>query len=233
MFTSVRFRSWLGAALLTLAPGVPAAPWPGPPDPAPAPSEAAVKRLRAGDIIVQQTRRDERGGAALAQAVFHVEAETLWAIIGDCEANRRFVRGLESCTLLENQVNRALTRQRLKPFALLPAFDYVFETVRAPFEWMRIRLVEGELDVLEGSWRFEPLVESKGLLVTHEIQIRPGLPVPSWLARRAVRQDLGDLMACLRWVAKAWPDPRRRGLDRQACPEAERDSLDPLGRETG
>lgn len=193
------------------------APWPAPPDLV-VPTEDEWARLRDGEILVRDTRLDEAGGAALALAIYHVDVEGLWATIGDCAANERFVRGLRRCEVLEETPTRAVTQQRLKAFSLLPTLDYTFETVREPYRWIRIRLREGELKALEGSWRFQPLPEGQGVLVAHDVRVQPGFPVPRWLARRAVHRDLADLMACLRWASRAWPEPRQRGIDRQACP---------------
>lgn len=192
-------------------------PWPSPP-PVLEPNEAQWVRLRAGDILVEDSRVDEAGGSARALAIYRTGVETLWETIADCAANRRFVRGLRECEVLESSPTRAITRQRLKAYALVPTLDYTFETVRAPHEWIRIRLLDGELRALEGSWRFRPLPGEGGVLVVHEVRVQPGIPVPRWLARRSVTRELAQLMACLRWETRAWPEPRRRGLDREACP---------------
>jgi ribosome-associated toxin RatA of RatAB toxin-antitoxin module len=184
-------------------------------------ASADMERLRAGEILVRDTRIDEAGGAGVAMAVYHIEPARLWAIIGDCAANRRFVRGLEACKVTGETRTGAVTWQRLKPYVMLPALEYRFETRREPYHWIRIRLLDGDLRALSGSWRFDRLSDT-AILVTHEIRVRPPYPVPRWLARRTVQRDLVALMACLRWEAKAWPEPRQRGMDRQACPGPER-----------
>ncbi len=191
--------------------------WPAPPPPA-TPSPADLARLEAGDILVRNTQLDQAGGAAVAQAIFHTDAPGLWRVLGDCDANYRFVRGLRDCEILHEDATSALTRQSLKPYALFPRFDYEFETLRQPYDWILIRLKEGDLRALEGSWRFDP-APGGGLLVTHAIRIQPRIMVPRWLARQTVERDLHRLVACLRWETRAWPDPRQRGLDREHCPD--------------
>ena len=203
------------------APAIPdpasaAAAWRLPPTP-PSVTAAERARLEAGEILVRDARVDEAGGAGVALAIYHIDAPSLWAIVGDCAANRRFVRGLQQCEVSGDADTRAVTRQRLKPYALMPALEYRFETVREPHRWIRIRLIDGDLRALAGSWRFDPL-EDGHLLVSHAIRVQPRYPVPRWLARRTVKKDLAALMACLRWEARAWSDPRQRGFDRQACP---------------
>lgn len=197
-------------------------PWPAPP-PVVEPTAEEWARLQAGEILVQETRRDEAGGSALALALYHVDVEGLWATIGDCTANERFVRGLRRCELLEDTPTRALTRQQLKPYKLLPSMDYTFETIREPHLWIRIRLRDDGLKALEGSWRFQPPPTGEGVLVAHRVRVQPDFPVPRWLARRVVHQDLADLMACLRWETRGWHEARQRGVDREACPAPPKD----------
>lgn len=191
--------------------------WTEPPSPA-TPSDEALAQMRAGAIVIRDARADEAGGAAVAMAIYHIEPSRLWRLIGDCEANRRFVRGLLACEVSKESATSAVTRQRLKPYALFPALEYRFETLREPYRWIRIRLLDGDLRALAGSWRLDPLGGTE-LLVTHEIRVQPAYPAPRWLARRTVKKDLAELMACLRWEARAWPDPRQLGEDRQACPQ--------------
>lgn len=205
------------AALAEGPAGVSTIPWPGPP-PVIEPTASEWDRLRDGEVVLRVRRTDEAGGGGLALALFRVDVEALWSLVGDCAANRRFVQGLRDCHVFDETRTTARTRQRLKPFPFLPTLSYEFETVRAPYEWIRIRLVQGDLKALDGSWRFEA-VNDGWLLVTHDIHVQPGLPAPRWLARRTVQRDLAAMMACLRWEARAWPDPRQRGLDRQRCPD--------------
>lgn len=192
--------------------------WPEPP-PARDPDASTLARLEAGEVLVSNTQLDRAGGAAVAQAIFYTEVPDLWDVLGDCQANYRFVRGLRDCEILREDPTSALTRQSLKPYLLLPRFDYTFETKRDPYTWILIRLQSGDLRALEGSWRFDRLPGQGGILVTHEIRIQPGMMVPRWLARKTVERDLNRLISCLRWETRAWPDPVQRGLDREQCPD--------------
>ena len=217
VFRVLGFALPLFLAGMASANGTVTGPWPGPPAFV-TPSDAEWSRLLGGEIIVRDTRFDEKGGSALALGVYRVDTERLWATIGDCAANARFVRGLQFCEVTEETPTSAVTRQRLKAYRFWPGFEYTFETVRKPYEWIRIRLREGELKALEGSWRFQPLPEGDGVLVAHNVRVQPNLPVPRWLARRTVHRDLASLMACLRWEVRGWDEPRQRGTDREACP---------------
>ena len=87
-------------------------------------------------------------------------------------------------------------RQSVDKGWAVPRVDYVITVRRVPFSRVDFSLVEGDLRVMEGGWRF---VESgDALLVTHEIRVQPAFPVPRWLLRRTLRKDLPDMLACLR-----------------------------------
>ena len=186
----------LGAALL--AAPCSAWPWPEPPPLADL-DDSQLAALREGQILVQNDLMEETGGAALVQAIFWSPPPETWETLGNCEANFKFVDGLKECEILESTATTALTRQVVKKHFLTPRMEYSFETAREPGEWVAIRLVEGDLDIMQGSWRFESLGDGSKL-VTHRIRVKPSMPVPRWLVRRTLRKDIGDMVACLRGV---------------------------------
>ena len=195
-----------------------AAPWPAAP-PLLLPDAESTMQLRAGEVLVLSTAVGESTGSARVQALFKVAAPALWSVLGDCQANFDFVHGLRECEVLTESEKRATTRQRVKRGLFWRSLDYSFETVREPHAWIRIRLLEGDLKELEGSWRFDPVPTGEALLVTHEIRLRPRLPAPAWLVERTVRRDVADMVACLRWHSGGSPDSEVARQDRQRCPD--------------
>lgn len=191
--------------------------WPPPPGPAQT-DQASLERLQAGEILVDNTLMDASGGAARVRAWFHGPATAPWDLLGDCAANVRFVAGLRDCELLEVSERQAVTRQVVKKHWLTPRLEYRFETRREPHDWVMIRLLDGNLRALSGSWRFDPAPGGDAVLVSHEIHVRPAMPVPRWLVRRTLRRDIGDMVACLRAEAGASGSPRQTALDRRRCP---------------
>ncbi len=161
------------------------------------PSGEVRQRLLAGEVIVETLREYSRGGAARVQAWFAGDVESAWRILQDCEANLSFVPGLEECEVLASTPGSAQSRHVLKRAWYMPRRTYEFETARVAPEWLRIRLTGGDLDALEGFWRFDPLAGG-GFVVTHEIHVQPGLPMPRWWVRRVLERDLPDMVACLR-----------------------------------
>jgi ribosome-associated toxin RatA of RatAB toxin-antitoxin module len=192
--------------------------WPEPPQAA-RPSAVQLELLRRGDILLETTQEDRQGGAAQVRALFRAQPRQAWDTLGDCTQNFRFVQGLKECEVLEETETTALTRQVAKKYWLAPTLEYRFETRREPFHWIQIRLVDGDLRELQGSWRFDVLDDSEWLLVTHEIRVWPATPAPRWLVRRTLHRDLQSMLACLRFVTGASLDESLAQSDQQQCPE--------------
>jgi hypothetical protein len=188
----------------------------------PEPSADEWRRLLDGEVLVEGRSAPGPEGEVTVQAVFLGTAEEPWRLLGDCGANFRFVPGLQDCRLLAESRTAALTRFVHKAAWFLPRAEFTFETVRQPRQWIRVRLAEGDLQAMEGSWRFDPLVQGgidamPRLLVTHRMRVRPGTPAPRWLVRRTMQRDAVDLLGCLRWLAGASPGGAQADRDRSSC----------------
>lgn len=180
--------------------------------------------LSNGDVSLQVLPASA-GAAARVQAVFHTTARQVWLTLEDCEANFRFVPGLRECELLELDATRAVTRQVLKPHWYVPRQEFTFTSRRQPYDWVEISLQGGDFKQLEGSWRFEPIGDpSGGLLVTHEIRLKPHAPAPRWLIQRTLGRDLPDMMACLRFVAGGSLNSAQAQQDQSRCASNEIDT---------
>lgn len=174
-----------------------------------------VARLREGEIILQDTRTDEAGGAGKAQVFAYTEARAFWDVIVSCDLAFVFVDGMRVCETLEDSDGRAVVRQVIKKHWLLPKIEYSFESQRRPYQEMTFKLIEGDLDIMEGSWRFTPT--TGGVLVEYEARIKPSFPVPRWLIRRTIRKDTPDLIACIRGLANGSGSEQLLKSDLERC----------------
>jgi len=178
--------------------------------------ESAIRaRLEAGEVVARETRGDPQGGSARMQMLVQAPAQAVWAVIVSCELAFRFVEGLQRCEVLEDSGERALVHQVLDRGWLTPRLDFVFESLRRPWEQIDFRLVEGNLKALEGSWRFEET--AAGTLVDHEIRLRPQAPVPAFLVRRDIGRTMPDLLACVRGLAEKNGGGKRQQQDLRRC----------------
>ncbi len=173
-------------------------------------------RLLAGEVLVDGIRGDEAGGAARVRAVMWGPARALWDVVVSCEAAYRYLHGLRACEVLEDTGEHARVRQAVRRHWFLPVTEFVYRVERRPYTAMSLRLETGEVEALDGEWRFEPLADG-AVRVTHEIRVDPRVPAPRWLVRAAIRGDLPDMLACIRGLADASRDAAMATRDRSRC----------------
>lgn len=181
-----------------------------------------LQRLQQGEVLVHNARTDEAGGSVRVQVLMRTDVMTVWDFIADCERVFRYVDGLRDCEVLnirhEPGADITTLRQSVKKSWVVPKMDYVISVRRESPGRVDFSLVEGEMRNMEGGWRFEELPGDGGLVVTHQIRVRPSIPVPRWLLRRSMRKDVPDMLACLRGLVDGSGDfSREEDLDR--CPK--------------
>jgi hypothetical protein len=182
------------------------------------PGAGQMARLQAAEVLLENVLTDESGGAARARILIHTRVENIWAQLVSCEKAFEYVDGLKYCEEIEQAPERARLRQSVKKHWLVPRMDFTVEFIRKPYASIEFRQVEGELDLLEGRWLFQSVPGPDAVLVTHEIRVKPRIPVPRWLVRRSIRKDIPDMLACLRSLAGGSGSGERAAADREKCP---------------
>ena len=175
-------------------------------------------RLAAGEVVALEVREvagRDGGGTARMQVLVQAPARDVWNVIVSCELAFRFIDGLRECDVLEESADRALVHQVVDQGWLMPRYDFVFESLRYPYERIDVRLVSGNLARLEGSWRFRET--AAGTVVDHELHVRPAAPVPRFLVRRNLQGSMPDLLACVRALAGGSGSDQRRESDLARC----------------
>jgi ribosome-associated toxin RatA of RatAB toxin-antitoxin module len=175
-----------------------------------------MSRLLSGSSLHEYTRMDESGGAIRAEVLMHARVEDVWAILQGCGKAFVFVDGMEQCEILERTDQYALIHQVVDTGLLAPTLDYRYESENQAYTRMEFSLVEGNLRVLQGNWEFEKVTE--GLLVTYNMRVRPGFPVPRFLVRMSLRRMIPDMLACIRGLVDGSGSSDKTGTDLSRCP---------------
>ena len=165
-------------------------------------STEAMKLLHDGEIFVENVNTSSSGGSVRVQAMIFGDMQVMWDFIASCESNFLYVDGLRSCVILsvrtDSDSDTTTLSQSVKKSWVIPRMDFVINVRRQPLSRIDFELVEGDLAVMNGGWRFLQLKNEEAFILTHEIRVKPSFPVPRWLIRRSMRKDLPDMLACLR-----------------------------------
>jgi len=181
--------------------------------------------LRRGEILVENVRLNDSGGSVRVQAFLPSDIQQLWDYIASCASVFEYVDGLEECDLLsvrsEADADVSIVHQVVDKSWLIPKLDYTIEVRRQPLSRVDFRLLEGDLKAMDGGWRFVLTDDGAGVIVTHEIRVQPSFPVPRWLIRRSMRNDIPDMLACLRGLT-ANQSYQQQAADLKRCPKKPR-----------
>ena len=181
-------------------------------------SDDELARLTRGEILLEIVKDEKPGAAARVTALFHTNSQAIWDIIGYCKYEYIYMRGLKFCEMLEGDQFHMTMRHRLRNSWYTPTLDFTFEANREPGGDGQAHLIDGDLKILEGHWKFSPVANENSVIVVHEIRIQPKLPAPKWLMRRNLQRDLPAMMACIRGLAKASGDNGQIEGDLKRCP---------------
>ena len=179
--------------------------------------EDDMARLKQGEVLLETIHGDKSGGAARVTAMFYSEANAVWSIIGHCEYEIIYMRGLSLCEMLEGDQFQMTMHHRLRNSWYTPTLDYTFVAKRGTDNHGEAHLIEGNLKVLQGNWTITSVGDNNSLIVGHEIRIQPKFPAPKWLIRRSLRKDLPDMLACIRGLARASGSESQTHVDLKRC----------------
>ncbi len=180
------------------------------------PEPDTLQRLRAGEVIPQNPQTEKPGVATRVLIFMKTPVERIWEVIYSCENAFIFLDGLKLCEVLQDNGVVTLTRQVVDRGWLVPKQDYTFRTLREPFKHAEIKRTEGKPKVMEGSWDF--ITMPQGVVVIHEIRIKPDMPVPGFIVRRMMRHGLTEMLACIRGLAGGSISPELESQDLEFCP---------------
>lgn len=180
------------------------------------PDEEELTKLLAGKVLVLDSRSEKPGGTVRVRALARVPAETVWNVIVSCNHSFEFVDGLQSCEVIEDSGERAVVRQVTKQGWPAPTLDFIYESLREPYNTIRFRLVQGNLKAMEGDWQF--INTPNGLLLDYQIRIEPELAVPDFMVSRSLRKNSPDMVACIRGLAGGSGSEKLQNSDLKRCP---------------
>ena len=174
---------------------------------APTPDDEDLEALAAGEAVVDVSKDEsvhDAAGAVTAAVDINAPRETVWALMTDCARSPTYVKGLESCTVLDADPDGAWdVREHIVDWSwLMPKTRSVFRSDYREPSLIAFQRVEGDLEFLQGVWRLEDLGDGRTRL-WYQSRVAVGAPVPRFMIRNAVKGDTADVLAALKEQAEA------------------------------
>jgi ribosome-associated toxin RatA of RatAB toxin-antitoxin module len=201
MAKSPRLLAGLMTLSLTLLPGL-------------VPGAIALERLPAiarntpGGESEIQISRDGENTYNLA-VTLEASAEEIWSVIADYGSFSHFLPNIISSEILEIEGNRHVVEQVSEQQVLFLNIRSRIRTENLETENQRIdfRLLEGDLNQLEGSWIIETTEDEQTLRLTQTVAVAPPPGTPDRVFHTVFRQSLTDNLEAIR------DEIQRRQLD--------------------
>ena len=205
------------------------------PDPASLDSQSQ-KRLKDGEVLVEAV---DSGKTKFVRARICIEQppEEVWPIlVNPYEFENKICPRMKTVELISEKGNSNVIRCGWNICLLIPKITYTVESRFEQQKQVQFRRIAGTFKDFRGSWMLRPLDGGKSSEVLYAMFIDPGIPLPKWLVREALKNELPRTLIGLRervhaiYAEGAQPETRRPSaappvrLPSQAIPLAARKS---------
>jgi hypothetical protein len=152
-----------------------------------------------GDIdMTMSLDSGAQSGHADATVRIHARPETIWPVLTSCSEALKLVPGLVSCEVIDTAPGGTsqLIREIVDYSWILPRLTY---EIRADYGYpsrVSIERVSGDLRTLKCSWYLE--TDGDYTVAHYSLDLTPGIWVPHWMVRFALRHDLPKMLRELR-----------------------------------
>jgi ribosome-associated toxin RatA of RatAB toxin-antitoxin module len=166
-----------------------------------------LKRLNAGEAIVHVSADDSGEADGLIEAAIVVAAppSRIYDVMLDCTRAVKFLPALTGCRVLNASPDGLtdLREHRSKWISILPETVSIFRSQYVKNREIRFEKAGGDLKFLKGSWMLEPLKGGTATKLNYRVRVGVSGPVPGFMVRGALEQDVPKFLQALRREAMA------------------------------
>jgi len=154
-------------------------------------------RLRRGEVVVDLEEKNER--FVVGRIRIDQPPAAVWPVlVNPFEFQGTICPRMKSVDVLFDSEELSVLKCSINVCFLIPNITYVVESHYVPVQEVRFRRVGGNLKDFRGSWLLRPLSDGKSTEVLYAMFIDPGIPIPKWLVREALKVDLPKTLTGLR-----------------------------------
>jgi len=160
---------------------------------------AAATSNQAAPVVEVNADTKGASGDIRAQVDIAAPPATVWRVLIDCGQVPHLMVGAKSCRVLQHDPGgRWDVREQISQGSLLPAIRTVLRSDYDEPHAVHFHRIDGDLKVLEGSWRLEPLDAGLRTRVYYDSRVTAPFGIPAFLARSVLRGDMPKTMNNLR-----------------------------------
>lgn len=161
-----------------------------------------ARLLESGGVHAEVWRDNTRDDAAMdvfSAVDIAASPELIWNVMTDCDRSLEIVDKMRSCRILEAGEGWDIREQKVRS-----GFFTTTSVFRSDYDFPRtihISKAGGDMEVQEGVWRLEPVGDGITRL-SYRAASCPSFPVPSGMLKRAMKNDVPEILRRLRDTAE-------------------------------
>ncbi|PWU00399.1 MAG: hypothetical protein C5B53_04115 [Candidatus Melainabacteria bacterium] len=162
------------------------------------PSIASRNHSKPGDVLV---RVQNHGSAKTVVGTIEIDQSPhrIWPIlVNPYELQASICPRMKEIEMLCDEPNTSLMKVKVDCGIFFPHISYIVESKYTRNQRIDFRRIGGTLKDFTGYWQIEPLDDGSRSRVTYSLFIEPGIPVPQWLVREAIKVELPKTLRALR-----------------------------------
>ncbi|MEM6278236.1 MAG: SRPBCC family protein [Verrucomicrobiota bacterium] len=158
--------------------------------------------LHRGDVVILDAsapgEEEKSDHSAMAAVLIEAPVLNVWAVLNDHNRSPDYIKTLLSSSLMEEKEDHALLEQKVK--VGFHKVSYVVKHTPEPHSIIHFERVSGDMKSMDGFWRFFPVEgeESPSTLLIYRLSLKPDFPVPGFLIRKSLSDNLPDTLRSVR-----------------------------------
>ena len=155
------------------------------------------ERLERGEVVVDLKNVGSTKYVE-GRVVINESPDKVWPVmVNPFEFQGKISPRMKTVEVMSDQTNRSILKVTLDVL-LIPHFTYVVESLYDNGESIEFHRVGGMLKDFRGSWVMNPIDGGSKTELTYCMYIDPGFPVPQWIIREGVKNELPKTLMALR-----------------------------------
>jgi len=157
------------------------------------------RRLQDGDVIVDSSDEGETRFVS-ARILIHETPGNVWRVLTNpYEFEGKISPRMRDVEILHDASERSVMKAKVEIFPpLIPFITYTVESEYKPFEHVTFKRVAGSLKDFRGGWHLTPREGGLSTEVSYSMYVDPGMPLPQWIIRKAIKMELPRTLNALR-----------------------------------
>lgn len=157
-----------------------------------------IARLERGEVVVDQK---DVGATKYVVAKILIDAppDEVWPILTNpFEFRRRISPRMKEVEVVTDRQDLSVLNVTVDVGFFLPSITYSVESRYEPEQRIDFKRIGGTLKDFKGQWIVLPSDNGKKTQVIYSMYVDPGIPVPQWIVRAGVREELPKTLTSMR-----------------------------------